>query len=141
MYKSIKSQPCPRGFDGIVRIKNVAPISSKKSNSPGSNSTLSTKSLSCNLHWSKPFGDDGPIVWTSVLHSGHHLPFDEHACLLVSFVYRVPDLSELRQVTNARATQNKCQESKNINLDARLVEENEDNDDDVLCRLGTYRYD
>ena len=117
IYKPSTNHNCPRGFDGKVRIRNA---------------DMTTKGLSCNLHWIRPFGEDGPLVWTSVLQSGQALPFDPHACLLVSLVYRIPDLTELRQITNARATQNKCQESKNTNLAAKLVEESEDNDDDVF---------
>ena len=35
-------------------------------------------------------------------------------------------------MANGKATQNKCQESRNVNLAAKLVEESEDNDDDVF---------
>ena len=35
-------------------------------------------------------------------------------------------------MANGKASQNKCQESKNGNLASKLVEESEDNDDDVF---------
>ena len=41
-------------------------------------------------------------------------------------------MAELRQISNAKSTQNRCQENKNKNLAAKLVEEYEDFDDDVF---------
>ena len=46
--------------------------------------------------------------------------------------FKVPDLAELRQISSQKDAQNKCQENKNKNIAAKLVEEYEDYDDDVF---------
>ena len=44
----------------------------------------------------------------------------------------MPDIAELRQISSQKVTQNRCQENKNKNIAAKLVEEYEDFDDDVF---------
>ena len=44
----------------------------------------------------------------------------------------MPDIAELRQICSQKDTQNRCQENKNKNIAAKLVEEYEDFDDDVF---------
>ncbi len=40
-------------------------------------------------------------------------------------------------MVSAQATQNKCEENRNRNLAAKIVEEMEDNEDDVFFASGT----
>ncbi len=51
----------------------------------------------CTVHWNPIFGDDGVLVWTTLLKEGRPVPFTEQSCPLVSMVYKVPDVFELKQ--------------------------------------------
>lgn len=88
--------------------------------------------LSCNIVFNKIFGDDGILPLDTILAHGNASPFPTTSCPLVTLVYQIPDVLELRQVVNAKQTQNKCQENKNKNLQFKMVEETEDFDDLVL---------
>lgn len=119
VYVNLGEETFARGFEGAIRIQ------------PGSGLVLN-QSLSCNLVWNKMMGDDGLIPLDSLWSQGHSYPFTFHSCPLVTLVYQIPDIQELRQMVNARDTQNKCQENRNRQMNNKVVEETEDFDDVVF---------
>ena len=62
--------------------------------------TFKLDRLLCTVHWNPIFGEDGVIVWSNLLKEGRFLPFTEQSCPLVSLVYQVPDVFELKQERN-----------------------------------------
>lgn len=72
--------------------------------------------LSTNQVWNKIFGEDGLIQFTTLSRHGQVQPFHRNSCPLVTLIYQIPDLLELRQITAARETQNRCQINHNANL-------------------------
>ena len=123
MYLNVDGSPdiYPRGFEGILRVTGLGP-------------DVVRGNLSCNVIWNKMFGEDGLLDYTGLYHEGRpdSVPFHTSTCPLVTAIYHIPDLLELRQVLMARDTQNKCQENKNRNLQGKLVEEAEDYGDQYL---------
>ncbi|CAB4057243.1 unnamed protein product [Lepeophtheirus salmonis] len=113
-----------RLFEGYVRLSH--PNASHFS-------TFNSALKRCNLIWNKIFGDDGIVIFRSLVNEkGKFIPFKSDSCPLVSFLYQVPDLYELRNVINTRSTQNKCHINKNENIASKLVEEVEDFDDIIF---------
>ena len=54
----------------------------------------------CNVQWNSIFGEDGVIVWTTLFQSGRPVPATEESCPLVTLLYKVPDIMELKQECN-----------------------------------------
>ncbi len=115
IYQPLGEETFARGFEGALRI------------APGQLNGLD--GLECNLVWNKMLGEDGLVPFDSLWINGASLPFTFESCPLVSMVYNIPDIQELRQMVNARDTQNKCQENRNRQMSGRVVEETEDFDD------------
>ena len=121
IYKKVVEESLHKGFEGIVRI------------SPKGNWTqINTNQLTCNIDWNKVFGEDGPIVWSSSFIGQTAKPLLQNFCPLITLIYNIPDLLELKQICIASDTQNKCQVNKNKNILSKLVEEMEDNEDDIF---------
>ena len=98
VYKKVDEENLQRGFEGILRIR------------PKSNWTrVNTQNLKCNIDWNKVFGDDGPIVWSSSFMGSMAKPSLQNFCPLMTLIYYIPDLMELKQICVASETQNKCQ--------------------------------
>lgn len=108
----------PRHFEGVLRVLQPE-------------LTLN-QSLACNLIWNKMFGDDGILHFTTLYAHGISIPFHPETCPLVTMVYRIPELVELKQVVNSHDTQNKCQDNKNKNTLGKIVEEIEDHEDIIF---------
>ena len=68
-----------------------------RSANSGPDKKFRTDRIFCNIQWDPVFGEDGLIVWTLLYRSGDPMPFSEASCPLVSFVYKVPDVMELKQ--------------------------------------------
>ena len=120
IYKKIEEETLHKGFEAIVRI------------SPKGNWTqVNPSQLTCNIDWNKVFGEDGPIVWRSSFLGSMAKPHLQNFCPLITLIYNIPDLLELKQICIASDTQNKCQEKKNKNILSKLVEEMEDNEEDI----------
>ncbi len=120
VYTPVKSEETfSRGFEAVLRINQWK--------------GLNYSSLHCNIVWNKMFGDDGVVPFSFLWRQGRSQPFTPSVCPLVSLVFRVPDMGELRQVANARDTQNKCQANKVRQTQAKLVEEIEDHEDLFLA--------
>ena len=121
IYKKIEEETLHKGFEAIIRI------------SPKGNWThVNPSPLTCNIDWNKVFGEDGPIVWRSSFLGSMAKPHLQNFCPLITLIYNIPDLLELKQICIASDTQNKCQEKKNKNILSKLVEEMEDNEDDIF---------
>ena len=120
LYSPIRPETYARGFDAAVRVRQAGAL-----DLDGSDAVT----LSCNVVWNKMFGEDGVVPLDTVWYGNRSQPFTLHSCPLVTMVYTIPDMVELRQIVNARQTQNKCQENKNRNWAGKLVEEAEDFDD------------
>jgi hypothetical protein len=120
IYKKVEEEILHKGFEGIIRI------------SSNSNWTqVNPSQLTCNIDWNKVFGEDGLIVWSSSFIGKTVKPHLQNFCPLITLIYNIPDLLELKQICIASETQNKCQENKNRNTQHKLVEEMEDNEDDI----------
>ncbi len=124
IYAPVREDTYGRHFEGAVRVRNH-----KDLYGPNGANSSSLSSLWCSVIWNKMFGEDGVVPVESMWSSGRSRPVSLSACPLVSFVYHIPDMSELRQMVNSRETQNKCQRNKNRNLASKIVEELEDYDD------------
>ncbi len=115
VYAKVPEDTYGRHFEGAVRVRgDVLALNA---------------SLACNVIWNKMFGEDGVVPPESMWFSGTSRPASAAACPLVTFIYHIPDMSELRQMVNSRETQNKCQRNKNRNMASKIVEELEDYDD------------
>ena len=101
IYKKIDEENFHRGFEGLLRIR------------PNENwqKTNPTQDLKCNIDWNKIFGEDGPVIWTSSFVQNVAKPSAQNFCPLVTMIYNIPDILELRQICSAVETQNKCQVS------------------------------
>ena len=100
VYKKVEEENLHKGFEGLVRIKPSSEWDQVK-----------TGHLTCNIDWNKVFGDDGPILWTSSYIKGVSKPSLQNFCPLITLIYNIPDLLELKQICVASETQNRCQVS------------------------------
>lgn len=119
LYHLVDEEMLSRGFEGILGL--------------GTQFNQSWTGFSCSVDWNKRLGQDGPVIFNAAYINRLARPLSaaQDVCPLVTLIYTVPDLLELRQICVARETQNKCQENKNRNMATRLVEELEDNEDDI----------
>ena len=99
IYLKVEEENLPKGFEGILRIR---PHLAQES----------MNQLKCNIDWNKIFGDDGPIVWTGSFFHARAKPSVQNFCPLMTLLFSIPDLMELKQICVALDTQNKCQVSK-----------------------------
>ena len=100
IYKKVDEENLHKGFQGILRIRQDSQWK-----------RVQTGHLTCNIDWNKVFGDDGPIVWTSTYIKSVAKPSIQNFCPLVTLIFNIPDLLELKQICVASETQNKCQVS------------------------------
>ena len=106
MYKTIDSENLLKGFEGLLRIR-PGPEISQCWNSK--NDVNLAEKLTCNIDWNRVFGEDGPIVWRTSYIGSMAKPSFQNFCPLMTFIYNIPDLLELKQLCVAADTQNKCQ--------------------------------
>ena len=106
MYKNIDSENLLKGFEGLLRIRPDPEISQCWNLKDDVN--LAEK-LTCNIDWNRVFGEDGPIVWRTSYIGSMAKPSFQNFCPLMTFIYNIPDLLELKQLCVAADTQNKCQ--------------------------------
>jgi len=126
VYVPVREDTFGRGFEGVLRVIH--------SDRRGDHGLVLNQSLACNVVWNKMFGEDGLLPLTSVWTGGRaSWPASTRACPLVTAVFSVAEMTELRQVVNSKDTQNRCQHNKNRNQAAKIVEELEDNDDFYLA--------
>ena len=95
MYKTvIQDISLPKAFEGYIQIKVISSTKEYNTSKPQDHvrwdsPAYSARGITCNIVWNKQFGDDGVIIWTSLLKSGSPVPFSFHSCPLVSFIYQV----------------------------------------------------
>ena len=99
MYKNIDSENLLKGFEGLLRIRP----------DPDNSQCWNFEKLTCNIDWNRVFGEDGPIVWRTSYIGSMAKPSFQNFCPLMTFIYNIPDLLELKQLCVAADTQNKCQ--------------------------------
>ena len=99
MYKNIDSENLLKGFEGLLRIRP----------DPDYSQCWNSEKLTCNIDWNRVFGEDGPIVWRTSYIGSMAKPSFQNFCPLMTFIFNIPDLLELKQLCVAADTQNKCQ--------------------------------
>jgi hypothetical protein len=98
MYKKVDMENLSKGFEGILRLRPT-----------GSWPLVDPVGLTCTVDWSRVFGEEGPLLWTSSYLGSNVIQSLQNFCPLMTFVYNIPDLPELRQICIAQKTQNRCQ--------------------------------